>query len=209
MASSNQSSIRKGASDLGQRNIALIVMFLVIIGALVWYYLALQPMQERIKELQEDIVGLEGEIREVERARDEIQGIEESLAKEQEKWKAFLEELPQQHEIAQLIEDLRLFAVNNDLRLLDINATNSSGNSNIPNVAALAFSATTEGAYDPTMRFLQELEDLQRFTKIGRIDFSIDGATVVEPNLQTDFEFTVFTFTGVPPQFEDFSGGDR
>jgi hypothetical protein len=55
--------------NLRQRDIAIILVVLTVIGGVLWYFYMYQPSQDRIAELEADIVRLETEIRRGEDAR--------------------------------------------------------------------------------------------------------------------------------------------
>src|SRR5690606_22936262 len=99
---------------------------------------------------------------------------------------AFLEELPRESEVADLLEQVRLSAENASVTLSQF--SQGSVNEDLQDVRPLGFDFSTTGSYGQTMAFLQSLEDLQRYTKIRQVSLNRGGSEESDnPDLDGNF----------------------
>ena len=192
----NLSSLKLNLPRLKQRDITLIILVVTLLLAVAWYFYMFNPSRDRIRELDVNISDLQAEIAQGENAKANLPELEANLARAQQARDDFLAELPQESEVARLLDSFRQEATDNNIVLSSINRSSSRFNG-IADVRALGFSLSTTGDFGSTMGFLSSLETLKRFTKLGSVSFSVqsDGSTD-NPELNTNYELDVFVYTG-------------
>ena len=180
---------------LRQRDIALGIVVLTVALGVLWYFYMYQPAKDRIAELNTQIEGLNADIRTGEIARDNIQSLQDELARLALERQAFLEELPLESEVSALIDQLRVGA---EAAGVDFNSVSQGGGGSeqIQDVRSLGFSVATNGSYLNTMNFLDILESLRRFTKIRQVGLSVQDDGVNDPSLNATYDFAVYIYTG-------------
>lgn len=182
---------------LKQRDIALIVVAITAVAAGLWFFYLYKPTQEHISTLEADIASLEVKIQRGEAAKANLPALKEAVARAEEERRAFLAELPTEDEVAALIDSLRNAATSAEVSF-DSLSQNGRDLQLIEEVRALNFGATTTGTFRETMTFLQTLESFQRFTNIHQVDLSLTNNESDNPNLNSNYAFTVYVFTGDP-----------
>lgn len=182
---------------LKQRDVAILFIVLTIIAALLWYFYMYRPTQDNITSLQDDIARLESEIVRGEQARDNLPDLRLAVAQLEQDRRDFLAQLPKESDIANLIDQLRVSAA--DAHVTVNNLSRGTAQEQIDSVRPIGFSVATEGSFADTMSFLGELEGLQRFTKIQQVGLNVQDNTSANPDLQANFGFTVYVFTGEDP----------
>ena len=185
----------KGLRKLRQRDLALLLIALTALLAVLWYVYLFRPATARIAQLEGEITQLGADIRVGEIARDNIAQLQAELERLELEKAAFLAELPLESEVASLIDQLRLGAEGAGVGFGSISKGGGSGEQ-IQGVRPIGFSVATEGSYPSTMGFMNILEGLQRFTKIQRVGFTVDEQGVEDPMLSTNYDFTVYVYTG-------------
>ncbi len=197
MATSEQQGF-SSRLQLQPYQIAIIVIVVTVLLGVAWWYLLFQPTRENISELKNEIQTLEGKIAEAKRVERRLPELREEVEKLNGEREEFLSELPKENEIAQLIDRLRISASNANVILNQI-SNNGISRQSVANVRPFSFSVATEGTYFDTLGFLEEIESFKRFTRIRQVDFSIQGNQNDDPLLNTNYNFTVYTFTGSDP----------
>ena len=189
---------------LRQRDIALAIIVLTVVLGVLWYFYLYQPAQGRIAELNTQIEGLNADITTGEIARDNIQSLQDELARLALERQAFLEELPLESEVSALIDQLRVGA---ETAQVDFNSVSQSGSGNeqIQDVRSLGFSVSTNGSYVNTMNFLDILESLRRFTKIRQVGLAVQDDGVNDPSLNATYDFAVYIYTGQETPDDDLT----
>ena len=193
--------------NLRQRDIALAVVVLTALVGAFWYFYPYSSAQERIAQLNEDIAGLEVQIRRGEAAKRNLPQLREAVAQLEADRRAFLAQLPRENEVAQLLDQLRDAANEAGVTFESLQSTGARGE-DVQGVRPLGFSMDTQGTYVETIDFLQTLEGLRRFTKIQQVGLSVDDQDSRDPNLSANYDFTVYVFTGddtEPAMIEDGS----
>lgn len=183
--------------NLRQRDIALVLVVLTILGGVLWYFYMYTPSQERIAELESDIVRLDTEIRRGEDARRNLPDLRLAVALLEEERRVFLTQLPTESQVAALIDSLRETAIDSGLELQSFGQSGAS--SNVQNVRAIGFSVNGNGLFAESMGFLGILENLQRFTKINTVSLSTSQDDTDDPRLGLSLAFNVYVFTGTDP----------
>ena len=178
--------------------VAIILIIITVLLGVAWWYLLFQPARERVSQLENEIQTLEGKIAEAKRVEKSLPRLRAELEELEIEREEFLSELPKENEIAQLIDRLRLTASNANVILNEI-TNNGPPRQAAADVRPFSFSVSTEGTYFDTLGFLEELESFRRFTKIQQVDFSIQDTQSEDPLLATNYNFTVYTFTGNDP----------
>lgn len=181
-------------SNLRQRDWAFISIGITILIGVGWYFLLFQPTEERIVELRDEISRLELEIQRGEAARRNLPELRLAVAQLEEDRLDFLSQLPRESEVAQLLIQIRQIATDSGITLNSINRGNQSNT--IQGARSIGFNISTRGTYPETLTFLRSLESLQRFTKIEQVSFSGGGTDSDDPEISSNYTFSVFVFTG-------------
>jgi Tfp pilus assembly protein PilO len=189
--------VRLNLRNLRQRDIALILVFLTVLGGVLWYFYMYSPSQERIAELESTITQLDMDIRRGEDARRNLPDLRLAVALLEEERRVFLSQLPLESEVAALIDSLRDSATSSGLILASLGQ--SGAQSTVQDVRAIGFNVTGRGGFGDTMGFVDALSSLQRFTTIGTISLSTSEDDTDDPDLGLALGFTVFVFTGNDP----------
>ncbi|TVR91685.1 MAG: hypothetical protein EA416_09060 [Trueperaceae bacterium] len=182
--------------NLRQRDIAIIVVVLTLVAGVLWYFYMYQPSQDRVAELESEIVRLETEIRRGEDARRNLPDLRLAVALLEEERRVFLSQLPTESQVAALIDSLRL--TSDQAGTLINSFGQSTAQTNVQDVRAIGFTIATEGTFVQTMGFIDTLEDLQRFTKLNTVGLSV-ADDQVDPVLNSSVGFTIYVFTGTDP----------
>ena len=185
-------------NNLKQRDIALIILVLVIVAAGLWYLYMYRPTLDRINELEDESARLQVEVQRGEAAERNLPTLREEVALLELERLAFLQELPRESEVASLLEQVRFSAETADVLLTQL--SQGSGSEPLQDVRPLGFDFSTTGDYLQTMTFLQSLEELQRYTKIRQVSLSRGGSEESDnPDLDGNFSLTFYVYTGNDP----------
>lgn len=185
--------------NLKQRDISIIIMVLTITLAGFWYMYMFRPTQTRISELQDRKVDLEAQIKKGEQAKRILPQIREELVRLDSEFRAFLSELPDKDDVAELIKTLRHRANSNDITLESLSQSKSNI-TDIEGIRPMNFSLSTNGKYNATMSFLNSLENLERYTKVKQVSLSVDRKDSEDPQITAGYEFIVYVYTGENPE---------
>ena len=189
--------MRFSLRNIRQRDIALILVVLTIVGGVLWYFYLYSPSQERIAALEGDIQRLDVEIRRGEDARRNLPELRLAVALLEEERRVFLSQLPLESQVADVIDDLRLAAENAGVTIASFSLGGATDS--IQSVRPVGFTVTSSGTFGEAMAFVGVLEGLQRYTKINQIGLSASADDTADPDLATNIGFTVFVFTGADP----------
>ncbi len=185
-------------SKLRQRDIALIVLALVVIAAAVWYFYMYRPTLDRVSLLENDVMRLQLEVTRGEAAERNLDALREEVAILEQERLEFLSELPLESDVSGLLEQVRTSAEAAGLVLNQL--SQGSITESIADVRPVAFDFVTSGNYLETMDFLRALEDLQRYAKIRQVGLSAGSEPGVEdPVLDSNFALTFYVYTGPDP----------
>ncbi len=185
--------------NLRQRDIALIVIVLTIVATVLWWFYMYSPSQNRITELQNDISQLDIQIQRGEAARRNLPELRLAVAQLEQDRLEFLARLPNENEVAELLDELRVAASDADVTFESVARTSGGREDEIQGVRPLGFTVSTSGNFVNTMNFMQTMETLQRFTKISQVGLSIEDQESRDPVLGATYAFTVYVFTGDDP----------
>ena len=189
--------MRFSLRNLRQRDIAIILIVLTIVGGVLWYFYLYQPAQDRVAELESEIQRLDVEIRRGEDARRNLPELRLAVALLEEERRVFLSQLPTESQVANVIDDLRLSA---EAAGVVVQSFGQRGASEaIANVRPIGFSVAASGTFSETMGFLGVLEGLQRYTKLEQVGLSVAADDTADPDLTSDVGFTVYVFIGTDP----------
>jgi Tfp pilus assembly protein PilO len=183
--------------NLRQRDIALILIVLTVIGGALWYFYMYQPSQERIATLEADIARLDVEISRGENARRNLPELRLAVALLEEERRVFLSQLPRASQVANVIDDLRRSAAAAGVTIESF--SQGSASANIQSIRPIGFTVASSGNFGETMAFLGVLEGLQRYTKVNQVGLSLNSDESDDPDLSSNIGFTVFVFTGTDP----------
>ena len=183
--------------NLRQRDVALIVLAATVLGAVLWFFYLYKPVGARIAALESEIAQIDLQIARGEAAQANLPILREAVEELKADGRAFLEQLPRENNIAALIDELKAGAENASVTLDAI--SRGSGGEEVQDVRPIGIDIATQGTYDQTMAFLETLETLRRFTKIGQVGFSLQEEGIDDPTLSATYTFTVYVFTGEDP----------
>lgn len=183
--------------NMRQRDMALVAIVLSLVAGALWYFYMYRPTQDRITDLETQIVRLDLEIRRGEDARNNLPDLRLAVAQLEDDRRVFLSELPTDSDIAGLIDQLRVSAAG--AGVLVNSFSQGSAQENVQDVRPIGFSIETEGNYSDTMTFLGQLEALQRFTKIQRVSLNLVDNTSTDPGIKADYDFVIYVYTGQDP----------
>jgi type IV pilus assembly protein PilO len=183
--------------NLRQRDIALILIVLTVVGGVLWYFYMYQPSQDRIASLEADIARLDVEITRGENARRNLPELRLAVALLEEERRVFLSQLPRASQVANVIDDLRRSAAAAGVTIDSF--SQGSASANIQSVRPIGFTVASSGNFADTMAFLGVLEGLQRYTKVNQVGLSLSSDESDDPDLSSNIAFTVFVFTGSDP----------
>ncbi len=189
--------MRFSLRNLRQRDIAIILVVLTIIGGVLWYFYWWQPAQDRIVELEAEITRLDVEIRRGEDARRNLPELRLAVALLEEERRVFLSQLPTESQVANVIDDLRLSAEAGGVTIASFSQGGAA--ENIQDVRPIGFTVASSGSFGEVMNFVGVLEGLQRYTKIRQIGLSVAADDSADPDLTSNIAFTVYVFTGRDP----------
>src|SRR5690625_7672554 len=96
---------------LRQRDIALIVLVLVLIGAALWYLYMYRPSMDRISQLENDRQRLKTEVQRGEAAERNLPALREEVAVLEAERLAFVQQLPRESDVAGELQEGRTSAV--------------------------------------------------------------------------------------------------
>lgn len=178
------------------RELVLAVFAVSVLAALLWYFYLYTPTQTRIQTLTSENQRLESDVSLGRAARANLPALRAEVAELKAERDTFLALLPEQNEIAELLDQLRNAA--RDARVSFTGLQNVGPASEVvPGVRLLNFSLATQGNYNRTIAFLRSLEALPRFTRVGRVGLSIGTDAQADPSLAATYDFTVYSYTGV------------
>jgi type IV pilus assembly protein PilO len=189
--------MRFSLRNLRQRDIALILVVLTIVGGVLWYFYMYQPSQDRIAALEADIQRLDVDIRRGEDARRNLPELRLAVALLEEERRVFLSQLPRASQVSNVIDDLRLSAERAGVTISSFSQGTASAN--VESVRPLGFTVASNGNFGDTMAFLEVLEGLQRYTKVNQVGLSLTSDESDDPDLSSNIGFTVYVFTGTDP----------
>lgn len=189
--------MRFSMRNLRQRDIAIIVVVVSLVAAAVWYFYMYQPSQDRIAQLDADILRLDTEIRRGEDARRNLPDLRLAVALLEEERRVFLSQLPQESEVAALIDSLRVSAEGAGVTIRSF--SQGAAQSAVDDVRAIGFNVSADGTFVESMGFIDLLENLQRFTKLNTVGLAVASDDSDDPGLNASVGFTVYVFTGADP----------
>lgn len=189
--------MRFSLRNLRQRDIAIILIVLTVVGGVLWWFYLYQPAQDRIAALEADIQRLDVEIRRGEDARRNLPELRLAVALLEEERRVFLSQLPTESQVSNVIDDLRESAEAAGVVVQSFGQ--GSASENVQDVRPLGFTVAASGSFGETMAFLGILEGLQRYTKVNQVALALESDDSADPDLSSDVGFTVYVFTGTDP----------
>lgn len=186
------------AFRLRGRELALVALAVSVLAGLLWYFYLYTPTQARVGVLRTENQALETDILRGRSARANLPKLRAEVAGLEAERDAFLAQLPEQNEVAELLDQLRAAA--RDARVGFTGLQNVGPASEVvPGVRLLNFSLATQGNYSRTIAFLRSLEALPRSTRVGRVGLNVGTDAQADPSLAATYDFTVYIYTGVDP----------
>jgi len=185
--------------NLRQRDVAILAIVLTLVAALLWYLYMYRPAQQRIATLQSDLQTLQTQIERGQRAKANLPDLRAAVAQLEQDRNDFLAQLPKESDISGLIDQLRASAADSGVTVDRFAQGNGQGA--VQSVRPIGFTIATTGDFVHTMDFLGKLEALKRFTKIHQVglNMSNQGTSGDNPDLNANFAFTVYVYTGKDP----------
>lgn len=196
---------------LGGRERALIGIAIAALLGLLWYFYLYSPGKLTAQTLRDENAQLETDITIGRAARASLPQLRASIAKLKEQRDSFLALLPEENEVAQLLDQLRSAARTANVNFSGI--TNGGPPAEVvPGVRQLNFNLATEGSYGRTISFLRALEALPRFTRVQSVMLGTgaagEEASTADPSLGAGYDFTVYVYTGIDPDAVDPTTGE-
>lgn len=184
--------------NLRQRDWAIIIVALTLAMGVGWFFFMYRPTQERIAQLESELVQLDLQIQRGQAAQRNLPVLRAEIVRLELLREEFLAELPRESAIASLLDQLRIAAQEQGVAFASLSSVGARREA-IQGVRPLNFTMNTVGDYASTMAFMQSLEGLRRFTKIDQASLSIAAEDSANPPIDASFAFTVFVFTGADP----------
>lgn len=183
------------------RELALIAVAASALLGLLWYFYLYSPGKLTVQTLESENAQLQTDITVARAARARLPALRADIARLKEQRDSFLALLPEENEVAQLLDQLRSAARTAGVDFSGI--TNGGPAADIvPGVRQLNFTLATEGNYTRSILFLRALEALPRFTRVQRVAFGTAATgqeTTANPSLSAGYDFTVYVYTGIDP----------
>lgn len=186
---------RAGGGSLGNRNALLLGAAIAVLGGMLWYFYLYTPTTLRITELEGSVQGLETQVALGRAARANLPALRAEVAALERERDLFLAQLPEQNEVAELLDQLRGAAGAAGVVFSALQNTGPVAEE-VQGVRLLGFSLATQGTYSQTIDFLRTLEALPRFTKVRRVGLTA-GEAGSDPVLSASYDFTVYVYTGL------------
>ncbi len=191
-----------GGFKLRGRELALVAISAAVLLGMLWYFYLYTPTKAQIELLAAENSALEADIEVGRAARANLPGLRAEVAKLKEQRDVFLAQLPEQNEVAELLDQLRSAARDNEVSFTGLQ-NSGAGSEIVPGVRLLNFTLATEGSYNRTIRFLRSLEALPRFTRVQRVGLNTATEETADPTLTASYDFTVYVYTGSDPALLD------
>lgn len=196
---------------LGGRERALLGIAVAALLGLLWYFYLYSPGKLTAQTLRDENAQLETDIVIGRAARASLPELRASIAKLKEERDSFLALLPEENEVAELLDQLRSAARTANVTFSGI--TNGGPSTDVvPGVRQLNFNLATEGNYGRTIAFLRSLEALPRFTRVQSVALGTgapgEETTTADPTLSAGYDFTVYVYTGIDPDTVDPAATD-
>ena len=193
----------KRALKLSSRNLALLALVGALLAALLWYFYLYTPTQLRVAELTAQNQLLATDILRGRAARANLPELRAQVAELRAERDVFLSQLPEQNDVAELLDQLRSAARGAGTSLTGLQNAGTPSEV-VPGVRLLNFSLATQGNYERTIAFLRALEALPRFARVQRVGLNATtGADAgADPSLDATYDFTVYVYTGVDEAVE-------
>ena len=184
-----------GGFKLRGRDLALIATAVSVLLGMLWYFYLYTPTTAQIEVLRGENGALEADIASGRAARANLPELRAEVAELKKERDVFLAQLPEENEVAQLLDQLRSAA--RDAKVSFVGLQNGGpSNEVVPGVRLLNFTLATEGNYARTIQFLRTLEALPRFTKVQRVALNAAADGGADPSLSATYDFTVYVYTG-------------
>jgi len=179
---------------LRSRDLALLVIAATALLTLVWFFYLYSPVKARIGMLELENEALGNDIALGRAARANLPALRQEVARLARERDLFLAQLPEENEVAELLDQLRGAAGEAQVVFTALQNTGAASEA-VQGVRPLSFSLATEGTYNQTIAFLRTLEGLPRFTKVQRVGLSANGEGVRDPRLSASYDFSVYVLT--------------
>ena len=184
-----------GGFKLRGRELALVAISVSVLLGMLWYFYLYTPTKGQIEVLRSENGALEADIALGRSARAKLPELRAEVARLKEERDVFLAQLPEENEVAELLDQLRSAA--RDAKVSFTGLQNGGpGSEVVPGVRLLNFTLATEGNYARTIQFLRALEALPRFTRVQRVGLNAATDGGADPNLSASYDFTVYVYTG-------------
>ncbi len=184
-----------GGFKLRGREVALLAFSVAALLGMLWYFYLYTPTKTQIEQLNAENGALEAEIALGRAARANLPELRAEVAGLKKERDVFLAQLPEQNEVAELLEQLRSSARDARVDLTGLQ-NGGPGSEIVSGVRLLNFTLATEGNYARTIQFLRTLEALPRFTRVQRVGLNAGTEGGADPALSATYDFTVYVYTG-------------
>ena len=184
-----------GGFKLRGRELALVAISVSVLLGMLWYFYLYTPTKGQLEVLRSENGALEADIALGRSARANLPELRAEVTRLKEERDVFLAQLPEENEVAELLDQLRSAA--RDAKVSFTGLQNGGpGSEVVPGVRVLNFTLATEGNYTRTIGFLRALEALPRFTRVQRVGLNAATDGGADPSLSASYDFTVYVYTG-------------
>ena len=184
-----------GGFKLRGRELALVAISVSVLLGMLWYFYLYTPTKGQLEVLRSENGALEADIALGRSARANLPELRAEVTRLKEERDVFLAQLPEENEVAELLDQLRSAA--RDAKVSFTGLQNGGpGSEVVPSVRLLNFTLATEGNYARTIGFLRALEALPRFTRVQRVGLNAATDGGADPSLSASYDFTVYVYTG-------------
>lgn len=188
-------------AKIGQREVAIIVIVLSLLGAGLWYYGWYKGAQTHIQELNEEIDRLEVQKQRGLAARRALPQLEAAIREYETQIAEFLRALPPREEFASVLTALSDRAKATGVTLRSI--ARSPAGSPVEDVRAVNVTLSLESPFPELFVFLKRLESMRRFSTIDGLAMTLGETESTNPSLNTNLTMTVYVYEGTPPEVEE------
>lgn len=189
----------------GQREIAILVIVLSLLGAGLWYTGWYRNAQTRIQQLNDEISQLETQKQLGLAARRAQPQLEATIRQYETQIAEFLRALPPREEFASVLNALSDRAKATGVTIRSI--ARSPAGSPVEDVRAINVTLSLESPFPELYVFLGKLESLRRFSTIDGLAMSLGETESINPELSANLTMTIYVYEGKAPQPEEGGTG--
>ncbi len=180
---------------LRQRDIALLVLGLLVVIALLWYYLLYTPVQNQISQTQNQLAALKAQVLTAEAAERSLPQLRASIAQLKVQEALFLKALPLTVQSGPLVRALHT-RINQVGAVLQNISQSVGGTSVARGVEPIGISLSLKGTFQAIYALLHQVQHMQRFAVINSLSLGGSGGKSIgaSPLLQVQLSLSAYSF---------------